>query len=78
MKTHYPGPSDDPVWASERIEELESINADLLAALVCISRGLTNGQKERGETLQSIAEAAIAKVEVRLGETTGRAERHEN
>ena len=34
---------------------------DLLAALEAIERGLTNGQKERGETFQSIARAAIAK-----------------
>ena len=34
---------------------------DLLEALQAIERGLTNGQKERGETFQTIARAAIAK-----------------
>lgn len=34
---------------------------ELLEALQAIARGLTNGQKERGETFQSIARAAIAK-----------------
>ena len=42
------------------VQKLEAQNAELLAALTCISRGLTNGQKKRGETLQSIAQAAIA------------------
>ena len=31
----------------------------LLAALDAIARGLTNGQKERGETFQTIAAAAL-------------------
>lgn len=32
---------------------------DLLAALESIARGLTNGQKQRGETFQTIARAAL-------------------
>lgn len=34
---------------------------DLLEALQAIARGLTNGQRERGETVESIALSAIAK-----------------
>lgn len=40
---------------------LIAASPELLEALEAISKGLTNGQKERGETLQSIARAAIAK-----------------
>jgi hypothetical protein len=32
----------------------------VLEALQCIARGLTNGQKARGETAQSIAQTAIS------------------
>lgn len=34
---------------------------DLLLVAECITRGLTNGQKERGETLELLAHRAISK-----------------
>ena len=41
-------------------------------ALVAISRGLTNGQKKRRETFQSIARAALAEAKERTKEGLGR------
>lgn len=48
------------VYEEEHAHLIASAPA-LLEALEAIERGLTNGQKDRGESFQSIARAAIAK-----------------
>ncbi len=45
------------------VEGLDGQKTVLLAALKNIAMGLTNGQIERGETFQTIAQAAIRQVE---------------
>lgn len=49
--------------AEQGAANAETGAAALAEALRCIDRGLTNGQKERGETFQSIARAALARWE---------------
>jgi len=64
MKTNYSGPESDPVWASERIDELEDQNADLLAALKAMLVASQYFDNFAYQT-QDAAEAAIAKTEGR-------------
>lgn len=49
--------------SKEAIERAVNCHDELVAALKCVVHGLTNGQKERKETLQSIAMEALAKAE---------------
>lgn len=58
---HEPRDGYYPGEAARRVEDLLARVRELEEALMAISRGLTNGQKERGETFQTIARAALAR-----------------
>ena len=45
----------------EAYRRLQESHGELHAALEAIARGLTNGQRSRGETLEGIAQAALDK-----------------